>query len=201
MDLAISPEGHAQLARWRLPGDLGRLAATARLGWVTSPLRRAAETARELGAVDPVVEPRLMERDYGEWTGRALADLPGGEGGLDLGWDQRPAGGESLADVLRRARAWLDELAAGDGPQTWLAVTHLGVIRALVAATIGWDLRSPEPFRLLPERLHRLRRRGDGLLQLVTLNEPLTDPDLDPSRGPALEGHSAETADHRRELG
>ena len=64
-DLAISPEGRARLARWRLPVDLGRLAATARLGWVTSPLRRAAETARELGAVDPVVEPRLMERDYG----------------------------------------------------------------------------------------------------------------------------------------
>jgi hypothetical protein len=50
------------------------------------------------------------------------------------------------------------------------------VIRVLIAAAIGWDLRAPEPLRLLPERLHRIRRRGDGLLQLMTLNEPLTDP-------------------------
>jgi hypothetical protein len=47
------------------------------------------------------------------------------------------------------------------------------VIRALLAAVVGWDLRPPAPWRLLPDRLHRVRRRGDGHLQLVTLNEPL----------------------------
>jgi hypothetical protein len=49
----------------------------------------------------------------------------------------------------------------------------MGVIRAVVAATLRWDLREPAPVRLLPERLHRVRRRGDGLLQLIGLNEPL----------------------------
>jgi hypothetical protein len=47
------------------------------------------------------------------------------------------------------------------------------VIRAVVAAALRWDLGTPPPVRLLPERLHRVRRRGDGLLQLVGLNEPL----------------------------
>jgi probable phosphoglycerate mutase len=173
-DPPVSPEGYARLARWRLPADLAHLAAGGRLGWATSPLRRAIETAQVLGAEHPLVEPRLAERDYGEWTGRALDELDtAGEGGTDPGWDHRPPGGESPAEVLRRSRAWLDELAAGDGPETWIAVTHRGLIRSLIAAAIGWDLRAPEPLRLLPERLHRIRRRGDGLLQLVTLNEPL----------------------------
>jgi probable phosphoglycerate mutase len=114
-----------------------------------------------------------MERDYGTWTGQRLADLD--DALAREGWDHRPPGGESPADVLARVRAWLDELA-GSGLETWLAVTHRGVIRVLIAAAIGWDLRAPEPLRLLPERLHRIRRRGDGLLQLMTLNEPLTDP-------------------------
>jgi broad specificity phosphatase PhoE len=72
-----------------------------------------------------------------------------------------------------RVRGWLDEVAAGPGPDVWIAVSHSGVIRILLAAALRWDLRDPAPVRLLPERLHRIRRRGDGLLQLVTLNEPL----------------------------
>ena len=58
-------------------------------------------------------------------------------------------------------------------PTRGRAVTHMGVIRAVVAAALHWDLDDPAPVRLLPERLHRVRRRGDGLLQLVGLNEPL----------------------------
>jgi probable phosphoglycerate mutase len=173
-DPPLAAEGEAQVARWRLPADLGRLQAQGQLGWAASPLRRAVETARRLGATAPVIEPRLMERDWGEWTGRpreAIAAMA-----RDAGWGDRPPGGESPAEVLRRARAWLDEVAAGPGPDAWLAVTHRGVIRVLLAATVGWDLHPPEPFRLLPDRLHRIRRRGDGHLQLVTLNEPLVEP-------------------------
>lgn len=171
-DPPVSPEGRARLACWRLPADLARLAADARLGWATSPLQRAVETARALGAERLVVEPRLAERDYGDWTGSRLGEMDAEAGGA-AGWDHRPPGGESPAEVLHRSRAWLDELAAGDGPETWVAVSHRGLIRTLIAAAIGWDLRDPEPLRLLPERVHRVRRRGDGLLQLVTLNEPL----------------------------
>jgi probable phosphoglycerate mutase len=172
-DLPLSPAGHAQASRWRLPPDLRRLDAEGRLGWVTSPLRRAMETAGRLGGAAPAVEPRLAERHYGDWTGQPLDAIDAGAAGT--GWAHRPPGGESAAEVLARARAWLDDLAARPGPDTWLAVTHSGVIRVLVAAAVGWDLESPAPLRLLPERLHRVRRRGDGHLQLVTLNEPLNE--------------------------
>src|SRR5262249_36686384 len=69
VDHPLSPEGEAQVARWRLPADLGRLQAGGRLGWAVSPLRRALDTAGRLGAVAPVVEPRLLEMDYGRWQG------------------------------------------------------------------------------------------------------------------------------------
>jgi broad specificity phosphatase PhoE len=167
----LSPEGEAQVGRWRLPADLARLQAHGRLGWAASPLRRAVETAERLGARALVVEPRLAELEYGAWRGLGFDEI-------DLrvretGWGTRPPGGESPAEVLGRARAWLDELAAREGPESWVAVTHGGVIRVLLAGAMGWDLRPPAPWRLSPERLHRIRRRGDGHLQLVTLNEPL----------------------------
>jgi len=170
-DPPLSPDGAARATRWRLPPDLGALATTGRLGWAVSPLQRAIETARRLGAITPVVEPRLAEQDWGEWTGRTRSAIAAECG--QSGWDAAPPGGESPAAVLARVCAWLEDLAPGDGPETWAAVTHMGVIRTVIAAAVRWDLRSPAPVRLLPERLHRVRRRGDGLLQLVGLNEPL----------------------------
>ena len=170
-DPPLSPEGAERATRWRLPSDLRVLATRGQLGWAVSPLRRAVETARLLGAVSPVVEPRLAEQDWGEWTGRARGAVAAET--IAVGWDGTPPGGESAAAVLVRVRAWLDELAPGDGPDTWAAVTHMGVIRTVIAAAIHWDFGAPAPLRLLPERLHRVRRRGDGLLQLVGLNEPL----------------------------
>ncbi len=173
-DLPLSPEGAAQVARWRLPADLAARQAEGALAWAVSPLRRAVETARGLGATRPLLEPRLAEMHYGDWEGLTYEQVDARA--REVGWEQRPDGGESPRDVLARARAWLDEIAGADGPDTWIAVTHGGVIRVLLAAAVGWDLRSPAPLRLLPERLHRLRRRGDGRLQLLTLNEPLTPP-------------------------
>ncbi|WP_211266780.1 histidine phosphatase family protein, partial [Rhodococcoides corynebacterioides] len=47
---------------------------------VRSPLLRCEQTVAPLAAargLDPVVEGRLLEVDYGEWTGRAIKDLTG----------------------------------------------------------------------------------------------------------------------------
>lgn len=175
VDLPLSPEGAAQAAGWRLPADLAGRQAAGTLGSASSPLRRALETAERLGLAHPVVEPRLAERDYGAWQGYTRAECLAGDAGQE-GWYVRPPGGESPAEVLGRVRGWLDALAAEEGPDTWIAVTHAGVIQALLAAALAWDLREPAPIRMLPDRLHRLRRRGDGHLQLVTLNESLTAP-------------------------
>jgi broad specificity phosphatase PhoE len=172
-DPPLSPDGEAQAGRWRLPADLEALHAAGRLGWVASPLRRAVATAERLAGAVPRLDPRLVERAYGAWEGLSLDEVEARRG--EDGWDGRPPGGESLRDVLARARDAIDALAAA-GPDSWVVVTHGDVIRALLAAAVAWDLTEPAPLRLLPERLHRIRRRGDGHLQLLTLNEPLEIP-------------------------
>jgi broad specificity phosphatase PhoE len=118
---------------------------------VTSPLARCVQTAALLGAPHAEREPRLVEMDWGQWEGRTLAELRAQLGeamreNAARGLDFRPEGGESPRGVLERVRPWLREVAAAGAPT--LAVTHRGVIRAVLAAASGWDMRGKPPARL-----------------------------------------------------
>jgi probable phosphoglycerate mutase len=122
-----------------------------RMRVVTSPLRRCVETAALIGAAEAEREPRLAEMRWGEWEGRRLAELRAelGEAMREneaRGWDFRPQGGESPREVLARVRPWLAEVAARGTPT--LAITHRGVIRAVLAHAVGWDLRGKPPVKL-----------------------------------------------------
>ena len=115
---------------------------------VTSPLRRCVQTAALLGAPDAPREPRLIEMDWGEWEGQTLAVLRESLGEAmreneARGLDFRPPNGESPREVLLRVEAWLREVATPT-----LAVTHRGVIRAVLARATGWDMRGKPPFKL-----------------------------------------------------
>jgi probable phosphoglycerate mutase len=61
-------------------------------------------------------------------------------------------------------------MAAGHGPV--VAVTHQGVLRALVAKLTGWDMVSKSPVKLLPDRVH-LFKAERGRLRAVEWNVPL----------------------------
>lgn len=143
-DIPLSDAGRAALAGRRVPPEL------AGFRWLTSPLARAAETARLLG-VTAAVEPALIEMDYGTWEGRTLAairaeDPDGAAADEARGLDFRPPGGESPRDVQGR----LCELAVrllADGRDT-AAVTHKGVIRAALALATGWPMTGKPPSRL-----------------------------------------------------
>ena len=118
---------------------------------IVSPLARCVETAALLGHADAEREPRLVEMSWGAWEGRRLEALRGelGEAMREneaRGWDFRPEGGESPREVLARVRPWLAEVAARG--EATLAVTHRGVIRAVLAQALGWDLRGKPPVKL-----------------------------------------------------
>lgn len=115
---------------------------------VTSPLKRCVQTAALLGAPDAPREPRLIEMDWGDWQGHTLPDLRKrlGEEMRDneaRGLDFRPPNGESPREVLVRVHAWLREVATPT-----LAITHRGVIRAVLALATGWDMRGKPPAKL-----------------------------------------------------
>ena len=166
-DRPLSEEGRARVRNWRIPP------AFQGYHWVTSPLRRARETAAVLGHEDAEVVPELIEADWGAWEGQRLGDLRASLGATMAamerrGLDFRPPGGESPRDLQVRLAPWLARAADGRGP--CIAVTHKGVIRALYALAVGWDLGGHPPQKLRPDCAHPFRLAPGGGLAVARLN-------------------------------
>ncbi len=140
---------------------------------IASPLKRCVETAALLGCADAPREPRIAEMHWGAWEGRRLAELREELGAAMAenearGWDFRPEGGESPREVLERVRPWLAEVAARGEPT--LAITHRGVIRAVLALALGWDLRGKPPVKLDWRAAHLFRLAVAGEPSIEKLN-------------------------------
>lgn len=95
---------------------------------VTSPLRRAVETAQAIvtrASVPMVVDHRLIDRDYGPWAGEREDALVAEWGALDTA-----PGVERAESLVARARAALDAQIADD--EEVVLVSHEAVNRALL---------------------------------------------------------------------
>lgn len=130
-----------------------RLAGLPIRALVRSPLLRCRRTLDPLAAalgLEPLVDDRLSEVDYGQWTGRKLSELM-----TEPLWtvvQHQPSAvvfpeGEGLAAVQARAVAAVREhdrrLAVEHGGDAlWVACTHGDVIKAVVADALGSHLDS-----------------------------------------------------------
>ena len=169
-DIPLSAEGRETVSRWRLPPALSGYQ------WVSSPLSRATETARLLGAAAPRIEPRLKEMSYGEWEGRRLQDLRVelGEAMAEneaRGLDFRPPGGESPRELQQRLSPWLAEVA--DRGRPTMAVTHHGVVRVLLSLATGWDMTGRPPKKLAWGAVQFFRLGDHGKVAIDRLNVSL----------------------------
>jgi len=165
-DPPLSQRGRAAANHWSLPDQV------AGFTWRVSPLRRAIETAECL-SLKAIVEPALIEMAWGDWEGRTLADLraadPAGMAAIEAhGLDLTPPGGESPRMVQARLLPLLQRVAAAGQPTG--AVTHKGVLRALLALATGWDMRDAPPVDLRPATLHLFALAADGMPRLVQAN-------------------------------
>ena len=123
---------------------------------ICSPMlrcRRTLEPLAEALCLQPVIEDRLAEVDYGEWTGRKLGDLAS-----EPLWrvvQAHPSaavfpGGEGLAQVQARAvsavrehdRRLALEHGGEQGDALWVACTHGDVIKSVIADAYGMHLDS-----------------------------------------------------------
>jgi len=164
-DIPLSEAGRQAVGEWAVPTEF------VDYRWISSPLGRAVETARLLGA-EPEVDPRLIEMSWGQWEGQVFPDLRAELGEVmkqnqAKGLDFRPDGGESPRDVQLRIAPWLKEL---DSPT--VAVCHKGVLNALYAMATGWDMKDKPPDKLRDAKAH-LFRANDGVLEVDRLNIPL----------------------------
>lgn len=151
--VALDDHGRAQADELteRLGGVLDRIGAVVR-----SPLQRCAETVaplltaldeRPAGGVPEIVDDRLVEVDYGDWSNRRLGELV--DEPLWQTVQRHPSaavfpGGEGLADVFGRAstavRALDREYGGDDGHGLWVVCSHGDVLKSILADALGMHL-------------------------------------------------------------
>ena len=120
-------------------------------GVFTSPLGRAAATARLIteGRNLPIIEDeRLKELDLGRWEGEDMRTIEQ-RYPIDFDWFwQDPnrymeiRGGETYDALLKRTRAFLNDMAAREG--TYLVVTHAIALRTIRQNVLGLASRDSQ---------------------------------------------------------
>ena len=171
LDPSLTAQGEAQAAA------AGRLLAPT-IELRHSPLTRTTQTAGLLGLdLDPIVEDRAIELDYGSLDGERLADV---DPELWQRWltdpTVAPEGGESLADLGRRVEGLLEELFAvkGEGARSRdgdvVVVSHVSPIKAAVAWALGADELVAWRLRLSTGSVTRVDMGPHGP-QVVSFNE------------------------------
>jgi broad specificity phosphatase PhoE len=115
---------------------------------VASPLQRAqqtaAPTARAAGL--PIAsDDGLVEIAYGEWEGRAEAEVERDDPARFHAWAAHPGrvappGGESGDDIAVRALAAVERIRARHASGKVLVVSHKATLRVLVCALLGLDV-------------------------------------------------------------
>ena len=106
-----------------------------------SPLRRAVETAECLDR-DLSIDPDLREIDFGQWERRSFDEISECDQGKQIdGWSRFDPEfafpeGESLGAFVTRIARAADRLASNVA-QTVVAITHGGVIRAMICHFLG----------------------------------------------------------------
>ncbi|MCP2292601.1 histidine phosphatase family protein [Nocardia amikacinitolerans] len=188
---------------------------------VHSPLLRCQRTVGPLAdklGLEPEYDDQLIEVDYGEWTGRPIAELL-----TEPLWKvvQRHAsgavfpGGEGLAQVQHRAVAAIREhdrvFAEQHGQDVlWVACTHGDVIKSVLADALGLHLDGFQRIVVEPASISvvrytphapyvwRLNDTGSDLSTLESIRPRPRDSDADADRpdtsGPVPGGELGGTA-------
>ena len=141
----------------------------------SSPLARARLTAEIVAAPHTLsvrLDPRLMERHLGDWTGLTgdevdewLAAKP------DHNWRRDgPPGGESSAAVAARAVAAFAGIVAAHPEGTVAVFSHGGLLKAYFLHLLGIPIERPISFNLENTAFTRLSVRGEHV-HLFSLSE------------------------------
>lgn len=142
---------------------------------VSSPLRRARDTASHLGAGTVEVDADLTEIDLGRWEGEPLAAVVESHGQLlrsiYSGGDERfGETGERFSEVAARVWPVIDRVADRIGPDgKAVLVTHGGVIDSVFSTLLPPLTRRPHRMAANASVTHL--RGGPGAWRLARFND------------------------------
>ena len=151
--------------------------------WLSSPLSRTRNTAEALSALRPgpradlLIEPDLIEQDFGAWQNRPYAEITEELGGERHPFWFAPAhvtpeGGESFADTMLRVTATIERLLKAHEGRDIVAVAHAGVIRAAIAHALDLDPEAALRLTIDPLSLTRLDHLpGGDVWRVVGVNQ------------------------------
>ena len=170
----LSRRGRARVLDWRTA-----LHETPIDGVFTADVPQCAEPARALAqdhSLEVVLDPRLLDQDMGEWTGRVWTALVNEDSARIRGFFEHfgevaPPGGETLGDAVDRFLEWWTERAPSDG-KTYAVLTSGAMISGFTAAMLG--------MRLSRSISLNLPHGGMGVLDIYANGARLTqwNPDL-----------------------
>jgi len=116
-----------------------RLATSGAVAVVSSPVRRAQQTAAAVAAalgLEVALEPGLRETDFGDWEGYTFAEVREKWPRELEGWladtAVAPPFGESFADTATRVRQARDRVLATYGGRRVVVVSHVTPIKTLL---------------------------------------------------------------------
>lgn len=140
-DLPLTEEGREQALTL-----VARLAGLGFAAVFVSPLRRARETCALAGfAARAVVDPDLVEWDYGAYEGMTSAEIQEQRPGWTLFGDG-VTGGETIDDVAARAERVITRVRAVDGDV--LLFGHGHQLRVLTARWLEFPAAAAQHFQL-----------------------------------------------------
>jgi alpha-ribazole phosphatase len=139
LDVPLSPRGEAQCA-----AQARRLSTLTIDALYSSDLERARRSAEIVGAphgLCPETVPALREMSMGRWEGLTAEEICAREPDAFRDWMSRVGEfpfpqGESVPDLLARAGAAFDRIAAATAHRTTAIVAHGGTNRALLCRAL-----------------------------------------------------------------
>jgi len=114
----------------------------------SSPLKRTYQTAQEIAkrhGLEIIEDRRIIEIDHGVWSGMLVEEVKERFPEDFRMWLEEPhrvkfEGGESLQDVFKRVKDFLEFIREKHWGQTVAVVSHTVPIRAMLCALLNIDL-------------------------------------------------------------
>jgi probable phosphoglycerate mutase len=145
---------------------------------VTSPLRRAQQTAAAVASVlgvDVITEPGFQETDFGDWDGYTFGEVrekwPAEMDAWLSSTAVAPPNGESFDATAVRVRKARDKVLAAHGGKTVVIVSHVTPIKTLLRIALEAPATSLYRMHLDLACLSNIQWFADGPAVVRSMNE------------------------------